>query len=164
MTRDESQQFIAALPSDARIAGIDWGSKTIGVATGTPALGIATPLKTLKRTRFSADVAALKALCDQYDIKGLVIGLPLHLDGGAGRRAQSVRDLMAELVKIWPVPYVYQDERHSTVAMHEFLIDQADLSRARRAEVIDKMAAQVILQRFFDDLDGGINFTDIDAR
>lgn len=152
MTTENHADFIAGLPPGARIAGLDWGSKTIGVATGTLALRIATPLRTLVRTKFQTDVQALKKLCDEYDVEGLVVGLPLHLDGGAGRRVQSVRDLMAELANVWPIPFIYQDERHSTVAMHEFLINEADLSRQRRADVIDKMAAQVILQRFFDDL------------
>lgn len=152
MTIDDSQQFIASLPQYARLAGIDWGSKTIGVATGAVALRVATPLKTIIRRKFSADVIALRDLCAQYEVAGLVVGLPLHLDGGEGRRVQSVKDLMAELVKIWPIPFIYADERHSTVAMHEFLIDTADLSRSRRDDVIDKMAAQHILQRFFDTL------------
>jgi putative Holliday junction resolvase len=152
MTREDHAHFLSQLPQDARLAGVDWGSKTIGVATGTLSLRIATPLRTLARSKFQADVKALKSLCDDYDVAGLVIGLPLHLDGGEGRRVQSVKDLMAELYKVWPIPFTYQDERHSTIAMHQFLIEEVDLSRQRRADVIDKMAAQVILQRFFDDL------------
>ena len=152
MTIDDITDFLARLPENARLAGIDWGSKTIGVATGTPMLRVATPLQTIRRTKLSQDVAALKALCDRYDVGGLVVGMPYHLDGGAGRRAQSVRDIMAELKLRWDIPFIYQDERHSTVAMHEFLIDAADLSRSRRDDVIDKMAAQVILQRFLDGL------------
>ncbi|MES2729438.1 MAG: Holliday junction resolvase RuvX [Pseudomonadota bacterium] len=150
MTREDIDNLLNNLQPNARLAGLDWGSKTIGVAVGVPTLRLATPLQTLTRRKLQQDIAVLRQLCDKYDVGGLVVGLPLHANGDAGKRAQSVRDIMDEVHRAWPVPYVFWDERYSTAAMHDFLIEAADVSRGRRDQVIDKMAAQYILQSFFD--------------
>lgn len=155
MTRDDIEPFLKNLQPGARLAALDWGSKTIGIAIGVPTLRIATPLQTIIRRKLQQDIAALRKVCMDYEVGGLVIGLPLHANGDAGRRAQSVRDVMAEVTRDWPIPVLYWDERYSTAAMQDFLIDTADLSRARRDDVIDKMAAQYILQSFFDCLPQG---------
>ncbi len=150
MTRDDIDIFLNNLQPNQRLAALDWGSKTIGMAIGVPALRIATPLQTIMRRKLQQDITVLRKACADYDVGGLVVGLPLHANGDAGRRAQSVRDVMAEVTRGWPIPILYWDERYSTAAMEDFLIDTADLSRSRRDAVIDKMAAQYILQSFFD--------------
>lgn len=155
MTREDIDTFLNNLQPDHRLAALDWGSKTIGVAVGVPSLRLATPLQTLVRRKLQQDIVALRKVCADYDVGGLVIGMPLHANGDAGKRAQSVRDVMAEVTRDWPMPYIFWDERYSTAVMEDFLIDAGDVSRARRDKVIDKMAAQYILQSFFDCLPQG---------
>jgi putative Holliday junction resolvase len=140
-----------ALPRGKRLLGIDHGSKTWGLAISNPDLTIATPLKTIARTKFSLDVKALAAICTEYGVGGFVIGLPLNMDGSEGPRVDSVRHFAVNLMAAQAVfgfePLIaFFDERLSTYAVDDFLDEHTRLSRQRRDAVIDKLAAQVILQ------------------
>ena len=139
-----------ALPRGARLMGLDLGSKTIGVALSDAGFTIASPLQTLKRKRFTADAAALKALIDEHGVGGLVLGLPVNMDGTEGRRCQSTRQFAANLMEKFDIPIAFQDERLSTAAVERMLIDEADMTRKRRGEVVDKLAAAWILQGALD--------------
>jgi putative Holliday junction resolvase len=143
--------FAAALPGHGgRLAGLDVGTKTIGLATCDASWTYATPAETLKRTKFTADLEALKAFTTRHAIVGLVIGLPLNLDGSDSPRTQSVRAFARNLAPI-ELPILLWDERWSTVAVERAMID-ADMSRARRAEKVDAHAAAHILQGAIDAL------------
>ncbi len=138
------------LPKGKRLLGLDLGAKTIGLALSDAGLAIASPLRTLKRTKFTADAAALKALIDEHDVGGLVLGLPVNMDGTEGPRCQSTRQFAANLLEKFDIPIAFQDERLSTAAVERVLIDEADMTRKRRGEVVDKMAAAYILQGALD--------------
>jgi len=137
------------LAPNARLLGLDLGEKTIGLALSDTLLTIATPLETLKRGKFSDDAAVLDALIDKHGVGGLVIGLPLGLDGKSGPAAQSARAFARNFAKRSEIPIALADERFSTAAVTRTLLD-ADASRKRRAEVVDKMAAAYILQGALD--------------
>lgn len=139
-----------AVPARARLLGLDVGSKTVGLALSDGGHGIASPLKTLRRTKFTADAVTLKALIDEHGVGGLVIGLPFNMDGSEGPRCQSTRQFAANLLEKFDIPIAFQDERLSTAGVERVLIEEADLSRKRRGEVIDKMAAAWILQGALD--------------
>jgi putative Holliday junction resolvase len=139
------------LVPEARLLGLDVGSKTIGMALSDVTRSIATPYHTVRRTRFTEDVKAIEAAIEEHDIGGIVIGLPLNLDGSEGPRAQSTRAFARNLAGHTAVPIVFWDERLSTAAVERHLIE-ADASRKRRAEVIDRMAAAYILQGALDRL------------
>jgi len=139
-----------ALPRGARLMGLDLGSKTIGVALSDAGFTIASPLQTLKRKKFTADAAALKALIDEHGVGGLVLGLPVNMDGTEGRRCQSTRQFAANLMEKFDIPIAFQDERLSTAAVERMLIDEADMTRKRRGAVVDKLAAAWILQGALD--------------
>lgn len=126
--------------------GIDLGSKTIGLAVCDAGLVVASPLETIKRKRFSIDAAELIRLLGEYRIGALVIGLPINMDGSEGPRCQSTRQFAANLMQLIDLPITFWDERLSTAAVERVLIDEADMSRKRRGEVVDKMAAAYILQ------------------
>ena len=128
-----------------RLIGIDLGTKTIGLALSDVMWTIATPLETIRRVKFTPDVAALLALAETHDAGALVIGLPKNMDGTEGPRAQSTRAFVRNLVPKTELPIVFWDERMSTAAVTRTLLE-ADASRARRAELVDKMAAAYILQ------------------
>ena len=132
-----------------RLLGIDLGEKTIGLALSDPGRIIASPLETLRRTRFSSDVETLLALMAEHGVGALVIGLPLNMDGSEGPRCQSVRQFADNLLEKMDIPIAFWDERLSTVAVTRTLLE-ADMSRKRRAEVVDKMAASYILQGALD--------------
>ncbi|MGO9673323.1 MAG: Holliday junction resolvase RuvX [Methylocella sp.] len=134
-----------------RLIGVDLGTKTIGLALSDVERRIATPLETIRRTKFTADAARLVALADQFDAAALVIGLPLNMDGSEGARVQATRAFVRNLGALLPRPFVYWDERLSTAAVTRSLIEQ-DASRAKRAEVVDRMAAAYILQGALDRL------------
>ncbi|MBZ6074733.1 Holliday junction resolvase RuvX [Microvirga puerhi] len=133
----------------ARLIGIDLGTKTIGVALSDVERRIATPLETIKRVKFTPDAQRLKALIDRYEVGGLVVGLPLNMDGSEGPRSQATRAFIRNLKPIYPGPVLFWDERLSTMAVTRTLLD-ADASRATRADVVDKMAAAYILQGALD--------------
>jgi putative holliday junction resolvase len=137
-----------ALPERGRLAGLDVGTRTIGIALCDAGWTIASPAETIIRTKFSVDAAKLRAILAAQSVKGLVIGLPLSLDGSDSPRTQSVR-AFARNVENLGVPILLWDERWSTQAVTRTLLD-ADASRARRAELVDKLAAAYILQGAID--------------
>ncbi len=144
--------FRDSLPEGGRLAGLDVGTKTIGVALCDAEWTIASPAQTLVRKKFAADLAALKDLFAAQAIRGVVIGLPLNLDGSDSPRTQSIRSFARNLDQLG-LPILLWDERWSTQAVLRTLIE-ADASRARRAELVDKVAASYILQGAIDALAG----------
>ena len=134
-----------------RLMGIDLGTKTIGLALSDVERRLATPLLTIRRTKLAADAAQLLAQAEKFAVAAFVIGLPLNMDGGEGPRAQSTRAFVRNCAPLIPLPFVFWDERLSTAAVTRSLIEQ-DLSRAKRADVIDRMAAAYILQGALDRL------------
>ncbi len=139
-----------SLPKGKRLMGLDLGAKTIGLALSDAGLAIASPLETLKRTKFTADAVALKRLIDTHNVGGLVLGLPVNMDGTEGPRCQSTRQFAANLLEKFDIPIAFQDERLSTAAVERVLIDEADMTRKRRGAVVDKLAAAYILQGALD--------------
>jgi putative Holliday junction resolvase len=137
--------------SGRRFLGLDIGTKTIGLALSDVLGMIATPTETLRRGKFMDDSKKLLAMIEQHDVGALVLGLPLNMDGSEGPRCQSVRQFAANYLAVQDIDIVFWDERLSTVAAHRVMIE-ADLSRKRQAEVVDKMAAAIILQGFLDHL------------
>jgi putative holliday junction resolvase len=133
-----------------RLIGLDPGSRTIGVALSDVQLTIATPLETIRRTRFSRDAEHLCRLIATHDVGGIVIGLPVSMDGREGPRCQSVRQFAHNLLQVIDLPIAFWDERLSTAAVERMLIGEADMSRKRRGRVIDKLAAAYILQGALD--------------
>ena len=140
----------AAVPTGKRLLGLDLGSKTIGLAICDSSFAIASPLETLRRRKFTQDAIDLEALIAERDVGGLVLGLPRNMDGSEGPRAQSTRQFAANLLGRSDIPIAFWDERFSTVAVERLLIDEADLSRRKRGNVVDKMAASYILQGAID--------------
>jgi putative Holliday junction resolvase len=143
-----------ALPAGRRLIGIDLGTKTIGLALSDVSLTIATPLETLQRRKFTADAAALLALANRHGVGGFVVGDPLNLDGSRGPRAQASESFARNLNRIDDRPVALWDERLSTAAVTRILLE-ADASRRRRADLVDKMAAAYILQGALDRLGYG---------
>lgn len=139
------------LAPDARLLGLDLGEKTIGLALSDRLLMVATPMETLKRGKFAADAARLDIIISEHAIGGLVVGLPLNMDGSDGPSAQSARAFGRNWVNRSALPLIFWDERLSTMAVTRTLLD-ADASRKRRGEVVDKMAAAYILQGALDRL------------
>jgi putative holliday junction resolvase len=142
------------LQRDERLLGLDVGTKTIGLALSDVTRAIATPLETIRRTAFTADAARLISIAAEHGAAGLVIGLPINLDGSEGPRAQSVRAFARNLSRLTDLPMALWDERLSTAAVERALLE-ADASRKRRAAAIDKMAAAYILQGALDRLNRG---------
>ena len=128
------------------LVGLDLGEKTIGVAVSDIGLMIASPLALIRRTKFTADAEALLKLMSGRGAGGIVIGLPINMDGTEGPRCQSVRAFARNLLRLKELPIAFWDERLSSAAVNRMLIDEADASRARRAELVDKAAAAWILQ------------------
>ena len=139
------------LAAEARLMGLDLGTKTMGIAISDATRTIATARTTLRRTKLSRDIEALRALIADAEIGGIVVGLPVNMDGSEGRRAQSTRDVAARLAAGLALPVAFWDERWSTVAA-ERPLRAADLSRRRRALVVDRVAAAYILQGALDRL------------
>ncbi len=132
-----------------RLLGLDVGEKTIGLALSDIGRMIATPFKTISRTKFSKDAEALTAIIKEYKVGGLVVGYPVNMDGTEGPRCQSVRQFVKNLDEKITMPMLLFDERMSTMAVTRTMLD-ADLSRARRAALVDKLAASYILQGALD--------------
>jgi len=132
-----------------RLLGLDVGEKTIGLAIADATLSIATPLETIRRTKFTKDAEELFKVVDGRQVGALVVGLPLNMDGSEGPRCQSVRQFAANLLKKREIEIAFWDERMSTMAVTRTLLE-ADASRKRRGEVVDKMAAGYILQGALD--------------
>ena len=145
------EDFASALPRHGALAGLDLGTVTIGVAVSDGMRSVATPIETIKRTKFGKDADALLAICKDRDIQGLVLGLPLNMDGSEGPRCQATRAFARNLEGRTDLPIGFWDERLSTVAAERALLE-ADTSRRRRAEVIDHVAASYILQGALDRL------------
>jgi putative Holliday junction resolvase len=143
-----------AVPSGAPIAGLDLGSKTIGVAVCDTSLMIASPLALIRRSKFTDDANLLFALMAKRGAAGIVIGLPVNMDGSEGPRCQSARAFARNLLRLKDIPIAFWDERLSSVAVGRVLVEEADASRARRADVVDKMAAAWILQGALDRIRG----------
>jgi len=146
---DDIEAFAAVLPRDRALLGLDLGTKTLGVATSDLRRSVASPVETIRRTKFTADARALIALANGREAAGFVLGLPRNMDGSEGPRCQSTRAFARNLAKLTDLPITFWDERLSTVAVERTLLE-ADQSRKRRAEVIDKMAAAFILQGVLD--------------
>jgi putative holliday junction resolvase len=143
-------EFHAALPNGGRLLGLDVGTKTIGTAVCDAGWSFASPAELIRRTKFAKDKAALVALIAEQKVAGLVIGLPLNLDGSESPRSQSTRAFARNLDDL-ALPILLWDERWSTVAVERVMIEQ-DMSRAKRAERIDNLAAAHILQAAIDAL------------
>lgn len=146
-------EILPLLTRDQRVMGLDLGTKTIGLALSDVSRTIATPLSTIIRKKFTQDAEVLLALAARHDVGALVLGLPVSMDGTEGPRCQSSRSFAANLLKLRDIPIAFWDERWSTAAVTRTLLE-ADASRARRAEVVDKLAAAYILQGALDSLKG----------
>jgi putative Holliday junction resolvase len=143
------EAFAEALAADARLIGIDVGSKTLGLALSDTTRKIASGLVTLRRSKLAPDLARLADLAAEHGVGGFVVGLPLNMDGSEGPRAQATRAFVRHLAKLTALPILCWDERLSTAAAERVLLE-ADASRRRRAAVVDKVAATVILQSALD--------------
>jgi putative Holliday junction resolvase len=143
-------EFAAALPPGGKLAGLDVGTKTIGLALCDASWSFAGPSETISRTKFSVDLALLRQFIAKHAVVGLVVGLPLNLDGSDSSRTQSVRAFARNLVPL-DLPILLWDERWSTQAVERAMI-AADVSRAKRALAVDKLAAAHILQGAIDAL------------
>lgn len=144
----------AALPPNTPVLGLDLGEKTIGVATSDVSRSIASPLELIRKTKFSDDAARLFKLMDGRKAQGLVIGLPVNMDGTEGPRCQSARAFARNLFRFRDPVIAFWDERMSSMAINRMLIGEADLTRAKRADVVDRAAAAYILQGALDRLKG----------
>ena len=142
---------LESVTSDKRLMGLDLGSKTIGVATSDRTRMIATPIITIERKKFTADAERLIEIATRENIGVIILGLPVNMDGSEGPRCQSTRAFARNFARLSNIPIVYWDERLSTAAVERMLI-QADASRAKRDQVIDKLAAAWILQAALDSL------------
>jgi putative Holliday junction resolvase len=151
MICESMEDFAPLLPAFGAVAGLDLGTKTIGVSVSDSLRSVATPLSTIRREKFTLDVAQLLKITDAREIKGIVLGLPMNMDGSEGPRCQSTRAFARNLEKLTPLPITFWDERLSTVAAERAMLE-ADMSRKRRAEVIDHVAAGYILQGALDRL------------
>ena len=151
MITTETAAFGEALPGGGRLAGLDVGTKTIGLALCDAGWSFASPAETIRRTKFTADLELLKRFIAKEGVKGLVMGLPLSMDGRDSPRTQSTRAFARNIDAPLGLPILLWDERWSTQAVERAMID-ADLSRARRADLVDKLAAAHILQGAIDAL------------
>jgi putative Holliday junction resolvase len=147
----------ALLPPRRRLIGLDPGEKTIGVAISDPGLTVASPIDTIRRTKFTEDVRQLARMIAGREVGGVIIGLPINMDGTEGPRCQSVRHFAQNLIGCADIlggepEIAFWDERLSTAAVNRMLIGEADMSRGRRAQAVDKMAAAYILQGALDAL------------
>lgn len=141
--------LLDSLAPRQRLMGLDVGEKTIGIAVSDASFAIASPVETLRRKKFAADVERLRTLVSENNVGGFVVGLPINMDGSEGPRCQSVRAFANNLLARIDLPLAFWDERLSTAAVTRTMLE-ADLSRARRAELVDKLAAAYILQGLLD--------------
>ncbi|MBC8268688.1 MAG: Holliday junction resolvase RuvX [Rhodospirillaceae bacterium] len=146
----ELAEIIKTLKPGSRLMGLDLGSKTVGLALSDVTRIIASPLETIKRSKFTADAQMLESLIDAHNVGGLILGLPVSMDGSEGPRCQSTRQFATNLLARRDIALSFWDERLSTAAVERVLIGQADMTRKRRAEVVDKAAAAYILQGALD--------------
>ena len=148
------ENFAAALPARCAVAGLDLGEMTIGMAVSDAMRMVGSPLKTLRRSKFTADLERLFAILDERAIGALVVGLPLNMDGTEGPRCQSNRAFARNLLQRRDLPLLFWDERLSTAAVTRMMIDEHDLTRKRQAQAVDKLAAAWILQGALERLRG----------
>ena len=148
----ELRDLKSHLKPNARLLGLDPGTKTIGLALSDVTLTIATPFDVIRRTKFTRDMERLRQIMAEHDVGALVIGLPISMDGTEGPRCQSVRQFAANLLETIDAPMAFWDERLSTAAVQRMLVSEADMTRKRRAQVVDKAAAAYILQGALDSL------------
>lgn len=146
-----TSEFAQTLPKEARILGLDVGDTTIGLALSDVMRSIATPLETIERSKFSKDLEKLKSIIDKHKVAGLVIGYPVNMDGSEGPRTQSTRTFVSNISKSISLPMVMWDERMSTMAVERTMLE-ADMSRQRRAQLVDKLAASYMLQGLLDSI------------
>lgn len=144
-------EFAAAVPHGQRLLGLDVGETTIGLALSDGSRTIASPYETIERTKFARDMEKLEKIIASHAVGGLVIGYPVNMDGSLGPRTQSTRTFAANLGKKISLPMLLWDERMSTMAVERVMLD-ADLSRERRSQLVDKLAASYMLQGFLDRL------------
>ena len=146
----ELTELPALLPRYSALIGLDLGEKTIGVAVSDTTRMVASPLELIRKTKFTAEANRLFALIDERQVGAVVIGLPVNMDGTEGVRCQSNRAFARNLLRLRDIPIAFWDERMSTMAVNRMLVDEHDMTRARRAEVVDKAAAAWILQGALD--------------
>ena len=146
------QELKEETPPGTCLMGLDLGSKTIGLAIADAAAIIASPIETIKRQKFSKDAQNLIKIINERKVGGLVFGLPVRMDGTEGSRCQSTRQFATNFLERREIGIAFWDERLSTLAVEKFLINEVDMTRKRRGEVIDKMAAAYILQGALDSL------------
>ena len=151
MITTDPAAFAQALPAGGRLAGLDVGTKTLGLALCDAGWSFASPAETIRRPKFTADLELLRRFVAAQSVRGLVIGLPLNMDGSDSPRTQSTRAFARNVEKPIDLPILLWDERWSTQAVERAMVD-ADLSRARRADLVDKLAAAHILQGAIDRL------------
>jgi putative Holliday junction resolvase len=150
----ELTELPALLPRFAPVVGLDLGEKTIGVAVSDVSRTVASPLELIRKTKFTDDAKALFKLMESREAGGLIIGLPVNMDGTEGPRCQSSRAFARNVLRLRDMPIAFWDERMSSMAINRFLIDEVDATRARRADLVDKMAAAWILQGALERLRG----------
>ncbi|MBM3490447.1 MAG: Holliday junction resolvase RuvX [Alphaproteobacteria bacterium] len=150
MLMDKIADLRAGVAPGRRLLGLDLGRKTIGLGLSDVTWTVASPLGTIARRRLAEDLADLLAEVDRQQAGGLVVGLPIGLDGREGPRCQSVRQFVRDLLKLRDLPVAFFDERLSTAAVERMLVDEVDMSRRRRRQVVDKLAAAYILQGALD--------------
>lgn len=146
------KEFAALLPPRGRIIGLDVGEKTIGIAVSDDTRLIASADLTIARGKWTQDAESIEAMIENQQVVGIVIGYPLNMDGTPGERAQATRAFARNLLEWVRLPLLLWDERLSTVAVTRVMEDEADMSRARRAELVDKLAASYLLQGVLDGL------------
>lgn len=143
------EEFKATLPAQGRLLGLDVGDTTIGLALTDALRSIASPLHTIERKKLTSDIESLKQTIIKHHIKGFIIGNPINMDGSPGRRTQSTRTFVSNIAKQIELPMLLWDERLSTMAVERMMIE-ADMTRQRRAELVDKLAASYMLQGAID--------------
>lgn len=146
MALTDLKDIAATMARGQRLMGLDLGSKTIGLALSDVMLSVASPLETIQRSKFTKDALRLEALIDEFEVGALVLGFPLEMDGAEGKRCQSTRDFAHNFLARRDIPIAFWDERLSTSAIQRMLVDDIDMTRKRRGEVVDKLAAAYILQ------------------
>lgn len=149
MLIENQEEFSKKLPPDGRVLGLDVGETTIGLALSDIRRSIASPLSTIERTKFTKDMEKLEAAITANAVVGLVIGYPINMDGSLGPRTQSTRTFVSNMGKRINLPMLLWDERLSTMAVERMMLE-ADMSRKRRSELVDKLAASYMLQGYLD--------------
>ena len=150
MIFEKVSELIKTFPKGTRLLGLDVGKKNIGIAISDPGLKIASPNSNLKRTKLKKDIESLEQIVLDKNIGGLICGLPIKLDGSEGKACQSIRQFVKDINAELSIGISFWDERLSTVAVERVLIQEANLSRQRRAQIVDKVAAVYILQSALD--------------